>query len=142
MNYWGEALTDKARDLLGREPLFPTFSIQLFYLMSLSSFWGISYVEAPWAENNTGRITPQTQTAVGKTYMGLMVSVLTMEKWSSKFGWQERVKSFGIEVAAERENKLFEQHTLLGSAMAIKAIKQIETLIEKEASQRLRKGSE
>lgn len=77
--------------------------------------------------------------ALGQTYTGLMVSVLTMEKWSSKFQWQDRVKAFDAEIAVERENKLAEQrlkmdeqHALLGSAMAIKAIKQIERLIEVE----------
>lgn len=77
--------------------------------------------------------------AAGKTYDGLMVSLLTMEKWSSRFKWQERVKAFDTEIALEREQRLAEQrlkmdeqHSLLGSAMALKAIKQIETLISKE----------
>lgn len=76
---------------------------------------------------------------LGQVYTGLMVSVITMEKWSSKFKWQERVKSFDAEIAAERETKLAEQrlkmdeqHAILGSAMAVKAIKQIERLIEVE----------
>lgn len=68
----------------------------------------------------------------------LKVTLATLEKWSSKHSWVERVKLYDAARAeekrvkrdAERE-KMDDQHAILGSGMAMKAIRQIDELIKK-----------
>jgi len=57
--------------------------------------------------------------------------------WSSSFGWQEKVRDYDIEVFERKKkkreaeiDKMNENHATLASGMVIRAVKQIQELIE------------
>lgn len=65
------------------------------------------------------------------------VRLATLEEWSSAHNWQERVKAYDAEQRAIRRAQreasidvMNEEHALLGRTQAIRAVKQIQALIE------------